>query len=207
VHEEQIAVADREHVGVEGAGVDAARVLLREHQALGGQAMQARDRLAGLERLARRVAARRLRLAPGAPAPGEQMGGAAGADEARVIGRALVAELAAAGQRPVHREPAVVGEDGAEDRIGDPSLDGPVKHGVQVGRRDMQPPVGGVDRRRRGSGVGGPHRRGARHQAQEIAARRLREQRLVGQPGAEAETPKHPDVGTRLRRQHRLTDA
>ncbi len=141
-HEEPL-VADGEHVGVEGARVDPVGVLLREEAARRVEAVQAREGLARLERLARGVAARPGERRPrrdgptrrGAPRPRRR-------DEARVVGGPFVGELPAAGEGVVHDEARRVGEDGAEDARRRRRLDRAVEHLLEVRGREVHAPVG-----------------------------------------------------------------
>ena len=55
VAEKNVAMADGDHIVVKDAGVDHFRALLRKHRMRSVEAMAARDRLACLERLPRRV--------------------------------------------------------------------------------------------------------------------------------------------------------
>ena len=207
VQHEEAPRAHRHDVGVERAGVDAVGVLLREEAHAGVEAVEAREGLARLARLARRVAPRAGEGAPRRAPPREDVGRPARRDEPRVVGRAFVGELPAAGQRLVHGEPRLVGEDGAKDARRRRRLDGAVEHLLEVRRREMDAAVACVARRRDGGGVRGPHRRRARADAEvEAVARRGGCDDLLVLP-REPQTPERREARPVVRRQHRLRDA
>ncbi len=171
VGEKEGALADAEHVRVKAARVDAGGVLAGEGEALVGQPQEARDGAGCLARLARRVARGPLRglVALGA-APAEDVHGAALGLEAGVVGGPLVAERGAAGQGRVHDEVARVGEEAAQDALGEGGLEAAVGGSGEVRDDEVGAPVERVARGRDGGGVGDPHRRGARSEAQQPAA-------------------------------------
>ena len=97
-------VADGEDVGVEGAGVDAVGVLLREEAARGRRGVQARERRGWPRASAARDSGGAGDRAPGAAGPRRRRARRRRRGEARVVGGAFVGELPAAGQRVVHDE-------------------------------------------------------------------------------------------------------
>ena len=165
--------------------------------------MAAGDRLAGLARLACRVAARRGSVdVVRAAAVHEQLDARVAlprAREPRVVRRALVAGLRRGRQRIVHDEAARVGEDRAQHARRRRGLDRPVQQRREVRGREVDAPVGGVGRGADGRRVRGPHRRGRRGRRQErrrlarrtrddvgVAARRSRARAVSAGAGARA---------------------
>ncbi len=161
VAEQHAAVADRDHVVVEHAGVDRVGILLREDSARRVEAMAASDGGGSLARLPCGIFLRRgRRRVVGRAAVDEELDARRirGCGESRVIGRALVAELRCRRQRVMNDESRRVGEDRAQHarrRIG---LQRAVKMADEVRRREMDATVGGVGRGAHGRRVGNPHR-------------------------------------------------
>ncbi len=116
------------------------------------------------------------------------MDGPARREETKAAGRALVGELRAPGERVVHDEARLVGEDRAKDAGRRRRLDGPVEHLAQIGDGQMHAPVGRVARRRDGGRVGHPHRGGARAEAEQEPVARARggDHFFVAPPEAQA---------------------
>ncbi|SST08315.1 Uncharacterised protein [Acinetobacter baumannii] len=162
VMEQHLAIAHRDHIVVEHALVDHRRVLLSvDHSGL-AQPVQTRDGLAGFQGLARRIALRRREATvEGAATEDEELhaGIAIVLAEARVVGRAFVAELAHCRQRRVMGEMPLVVEHRRQHAAGGGMLDGSVELAVQVGRGEMHAAIGGVGTRADRGGIGGPHAR------------------------------------------------
>ena len=118
--EQHLAIAHRDHVVVEHTLVDHRRVLLGVDHAGLAQPVQARDGLAGLQGLPRRVArGRREAAVEGAAAEHEELhaGLAIALAETGVVGRAFVTELRHRRQRGVVGEVALVGEHRPSTRL------------------------------------------------------------------------------------------
>ena len=149
VAKKHAAVAHRDHVVVEHAGVDRVRMLLRENGAGRVEAMVPRDRLARFPRLPRRILARTTdRRIVGGAAVDEELdaGRPSGAGEARVVRRAFVAELRCRGQRVMHHERARVGEDRAQDARRRRRLDRAMEMRHEIRRREVDAAVRRVGR-------------------------------------------------------------
>ena len=210
VQQKDVSVADRDHVGVEGAGVDPARMLLRKEGTRVVDLAHARERFRGLARLARgKTQGLRdgsVRAVRGA-APGEQVDrGRAGGEKTDVIGGAFVGKMGASRKRIVDREAGFVGEDGPQDARGGVGFEHAVEHGSEVRRDEMQLAVGAVGGGNGRGGIRRPHRRGAGAEAQEVpvAGRRRREHLLVAP--TEAELSQRPHPGALVRREDGLPD-
>ncbi|EAU64019.1 hypothetical protein STIAU_1592, partial [Stigmatella aurantiaca DW4/3-1] len=163
--------------------------------------------LAGLQRLPGGEALGARELLPTAAAPGQQVHrGAAGGEQAGVVGGPFIGELAPAGQGRMDGEAGLVREDGAQDGVGGLGLQGPVEHLLEVGGRQVHPLIARVRGGGTGGGVGRPHGRGAGGEPQQVLglAGGAGDDRLVG--ARKAQPSQVPQGGARLGRQHGLAN-
>ncbi len=208
--EQHFAIAHRDHVVVEHAGIDHRRVLLGEDHAIVFQAVQTGDGLGGFEGLARRVLLRRrVTGVERAAAEHEKLhaGLAIVPAETRVVGRAFVAELRHRRQRGVVGKVLLIGKHRPQHAAGGRVFDAAVVFAVEVGGGEMHAAIRRVGARADRGGVGHPHarRRAAGDQQWHGVLGRLLDD--LGIAAAEAEAAQGGHVRAFLRRQHALHKA
>ena len=193
---------------MERSAIDPVRMLLGKAARGGCQRVQARDRDARFASLTGREALRANAASPRETAPREQVEGAVPRCEAGVVCGPFIGEMPASGQRIMDGEHLRVGEDRAQDRRRRRRLYRAVEHLLEVGRGEVNLPVGRVSRRRHGRGVRRPHRRRTARQTQEepVVRRRGRgDHRLIG--AGEADAPERGEARSIVRREDRLEHA
>ena len=207
VIEQYFAVADRNHVVVEHAGIDYRWVLLGVDHAVILQAVQACDGLRGFKGLARRIFLRRRVTGVERAATKHKKFDARFAivtAEARVVGRAFITELRHRRQRGVVGEVFIIGKHRAQHTTGGRVFDAAVVFAVEVGGGEMHAAVKGVGAWADGGGVGHPHarRRATRDQQRHRILGRLLDHLRVG--AAETQAAQGGHIRTFLRCQHTL---